>query len=335
MSVRLAPALIASLIVLLPLAGPARAQDERAALPIGGLMLPPNAGISLKSHELKLATSGIEATYELVNEGDTDLVAIAAVPLPKLTGTDADFEHDLPNETDPVNFISLAITVDGKKLEPKVEQHASILGLDITARLAADKVPLNPFVAQRARETLEKLPADKRKFYQEYGLASWTGSQPTMVSWDLATSFHWSQAFPARKPVKVAIRYVPIIGTGSLNDTSLAPAGLAALKAHCLDKDTENGIRKALAARKQAAPTESPNLFALRLDYLITSTSRWAGPIRDFRLTIDKPRADSIMSLCFSGKFQKTSPTGFQFSAKDFDPRGDLSILFVNPSTQP
>lgn len=314
---------------------PARAQDERAALAIGGLMLSPNAGISLKSHELKLATAGVVASYELVNEGDADATAVAAVPLPTLSGTDADFEHDLPNEADPVNFIGLGVEVDGKKLEPKSEQHASILGLDISARLAGDKLPLNPFIAQRAREALEKLPAEKRRFYAEYGLASFIGGQPTTVSWDVATSFYWTQAFPAKKPVRVVLRYTPVIGTGFVTETSLMPAGLAALKAHCVDKDTENGLRKALAARKQAAPAESPNLFSLRLDYLLTSTSRWAGPLREFRLTIDKPRPDSIMSVCFAGKLQKSSPTGFTFAAKDFDPKGDLSILFVNPSTQP
>jgi hypothetical protein len=313
---------------------PGQANDSSAVLSAGGLVLTSNAGILMRSEDLKISVKAVEVAYEFFNDTDKPITTLVAFPLPVLRGTDALMDVGLPRENDPTNFVGFSITVDGKPVEPKLEQRARILGLDITDRLKADGIPLNPFVQRDTRERLAKLPADKRRFYVEHGLASFTGNEVDSLEWDVATTFYWLQTFPPKKPVKITHRYTPVVGTGLFTESNLAPGPdtSAFLRTYCIDRDTENGIRKALATRKQARPTESPMLFESRIGYVLSTGANWAGPIGDFRLTIEKPKPDSIMSFCFPGKLTKTSPTTFQFTAKDFLPTGDLSIVFVNPT---
>ncbi len=64
------------------------------------------------------------------------------------------------------------------------------------------------------------------------------------------------------------------------------------------------------------------------LDYILSSGANWRGPIRDFRLVIDKGKADSLVSFCMDG-VRKISPTQFEVRKTNFEPRRDLPVLIV------
>jgi len=317
--------------------GPASANDSSAQLGTGGLVLTTNAGVAMQSEDLRISVKSIDIDYVFLNEGDTDVTTIVAFPLPKLSGNDEDFTVQLPRENDPLDFIGFRIEVDGKPIAPQVEQRASVLGLDITDRLKADRVPVNPFTRSSARDALAKLPKDKRDFYIQHGLAAWIDGQPASVQWDVATTYYWLQTFPAKKPVKVHHSYHPVAGSALLSETSLStPETMGELvKTYCLDKSGETGLRKALAALGQKAPGAGAVLSETRVDYVLSTGANWSGPIGAFKLSIEKPAPDMLMSLCFPGKLQKVSPTQFVFTAKDFTPAQDLSILLVNLAATP
>ncbi len=314
------------------------ANDSTAQLGVGGLVLTQNAGIAMQSEDLRISVKSIDIDYVFQNDGDADVTTIVAFPLPRLSGNDEDFGVELPRENDPIDFIGFKIEVDGKQITPQVEQRASVLGLDITDRLKADGVPINPFTHASSRAALAKLPKEKRDFYIQHGLAVWSEGQPTSVQWDVTTTFYWMQTFPSRKPIKVHHSYHPVIGGAHLSDADLNTATTMARlsRTYCLDKSGEAGMRKAFATLNQKGPADgTPLLNETRVDYVLSTGANWSGPIARFKLTIDKPSPDAVMSLCFPGKFQKISPTGFSFESNDFEPKQDLSILFVNAGLTP
>ncbi|WP_374309221.1 DUF4424 family protein [Methylocella sp.] len=53
------------------------------------------------------------------------------------------------------------------------------------------------------------------------------------------------------------------------------------------------------------------------------------GPIGDFRLAVDKGKADSLVSFCAEG-VRKISPTQFEVRRKDYTPDAGLDILILD-----
>jgi hypothetical protein len=65
------------------------------------------------------------------------------------------------------------------------------------------------------------------------------------------------------------------------------------------------------------------------LAYVLTSGANWAGPIRDFRLVVDKGNPDSLVSFCGEG-VKKLDATRFELRRKNFKPTTDLNVLIVD-----
>ncbi len=65
-----------------------------------------------------------------------------------------------------------------------------------------------------------------------------------------------------------------------------------------------------------------------RISYILKTGANWTGPIKRFRLVVDKGHADGLVSFC--GKdVRKIGPTTFEMTADDFVPSSDLSILIL------
>ena len=56
------------------------------------------------------------------------------------------------------------------------------------------------------------------------------------------------------------------------------------------------------------------------LTYILKTGANWAGPITDFKLTVDKGSPNNLVSFCGTG-VTKISPTRFEMRAKNFTPR--------------
>ncbi|MCG5233968.1 DUF4424 family protein [Xanthobacter oligotrophicus] len=301
----------------------ARANDSTAELGAGGLQLTVNSGITMKSEDLKISVAGIDIAYAFENTGDTPITTLVAFPLPMLRAGDPDIADALPREGDPLNFVGFTVQVDGKTVTPDVEQRASILGIDITDRLKADGIPLNPYVQHKARTALARVPKDKRAFYVSHGLAVWSDDEPLSVQWDVATTFFWQQTFPAKGVVKVQHHYVPVSGSGLLTAAADPATGETLARRHCLQAAALDQLRTT------AAPAGA--LRRASVEYVLRTGANWAGPIGRFRLTIEKPSADTVMAVCAPGLLVPASPTVSVFEAMDFTPTSDLEILFLHP----
>lgn len=69
---------------------------------------------------------------------------------------------------------------------------------------------------------------------------------------------------------------------------------------------------------------------AYNIAYVLRTANSWAGPIGQFRLTLDKGAVENVISLCVT-EIQKTGPTTFVVERTDYTPDRDLEILIVAP----
>ena len=67
-----------------------------------------------------------------------------------------------------------------------------------------------------------------------------------------------------------------------------------------------------------------------RIAYILKTGANWKGPIRDFRLVVDKGDAKNLVSFCAEG-VKKIGPTQFEVRKRDFTPKDDLNILVLKP----
>lgn len=74
-------------------------------------------------------------------------------------------------------------------------------------------------------------------------------------------------------------------------------------------------------------------LFEKRIAYVLKTAANWAGPIGDFRMTVDKGAPDSLVSFCAEG-VKKIGPTLFEVRHENFTPTQDLHVLILyHPKT--
>ncbi|KQQ31768.1 hypothetical protein ASF53_00495 [Methylobacterium sp. Leaf123] len=81
--------------------------------------------------------------------------------------------------------------------------------------------------------------------------------------------------------------------------------------------------------RRLAAATPEGYTRAFEVPYIVTTARNWAGRIGRFTLTVDKGRADALVSFCRQG-VRKTGPTTFVWEARDYVPDSNLRVLLVS-----
>ncbi len=124
-------------------------------------------------------------------------------------------------------------------------------------------------------------------------------------------TYTWEQTFPAGRTLTVEHQYMTAPSMGFYGYDPEAS------RRYCVEKGAEAAINKM---------GESPR--ALYVSYILKTAATWQGPIRDFRLVIDKLKKDRIVSFCAEG-VKKIGPTLFEIVKKDYSPVRDIDILFV------
>ncbi|NJL08260.1 MAG: DUF4424 domain-containing protein [Methylacidiphilales bacterium] len=307
---------------------PAAANDSMAELGIGGLTLTASASVEILSEDLFISPTEVRVAYRFKNRTDKDIDSIVAFPIPEIPGGEEFYYYNLPVD-DPQNFVGFTITVDGKPVQPKVEQRAIANNLDRTEPLTSLGIPIFP---TKAKDALNKLPDDKKKEFELFGLAYPeedydTKTTQLVPAWRMRTTFWWQQTFPAGQEIQVSHTYKPVVGaTAGLSfDARTSPEGHAEyLKKYCMDKAFLDAVRKmdADARKKDRIAGE------FRLAYVLTTAGNWATPIGSFRLVVDKGQANALVSFC-GENVRKISPTQFEMKKTDFTPDKDINILLV------
>lgn len=317
-------------------AGGARANDSTAELATGGLVFVKNDAIQMLAEDLFVSASEIRVRYRFFNRSAQDVVVHVAFPMPEIKVEGPDENIAVPTE-DPVNFLGFSTTVNGSPVRTDVEQRVTGAdGVDRTALLQGLGVPLAPHL-QASGEALDRLPKDRQDELQTLRLAdveeydAGKGMERHLAPrWTLKTTFYWQQTFPARGETVIEHRYTPSVG-GSVQTALAAPSlarepeTLAQIKKYCVESDLLATLER---ARKTAKAEFGPPYSEQRIDYVLSTGANWSGPIRDFRLVVDKGDPDSLISFCGTG-VQKIGPTTFEMRKTDFTPTGDLSVLIL------
>lgn len=313
---------VAAMAVAL-VAGPAAANDTVASMQAGGLVFERTEGITMLSEDLYLSMGEVRVTYRFLNHTDEDISTIVAFPMPDVEpGWVSDVGGDLEH---PERLLPFLTWVDGMPAHMQIEQKAVVGARDVTELLEGLGVPLNPYGAatQRALEALDeaalrRLAAagviDRGPNGDDWGWPRWT----------LKTTHYWTQIFPAGEEVEIRHVYVPAIG-GTSSTTFGAQGDWGAASAeyrerYCVDAAFEQGARR--GRERGLHYTEA------WLDYVLTTGANWAGPIRDFRLVVDKGSEDNLVSFCGSG-VRRISPTQFEVRYENYTPDRDMNVLIL------
>ena len=315
-------------------AGAAAANDSTAELTTGGLVLGKTADIAMRSEDLAISEKEIVVRYRFFNGAPEDRTVTIAFPMPDIVGRTPDDNYAIPSP-DAANFLDFRTTVDGEPVRAEYEQKALAGGVDVSARLHTLGVPLS-VRSEAAYAALDRLPrAEQDRLVQE-GLAMvdeydvGKGVERHLVpTWTFRSSFYWRQTFPASREVVVEHRYTPSLGgtVGSaLEATPIDPATLADYKRpYCVDSDFLGSLR---GAQARARAGGEMTFYENRIAYVLTTGANWAGPIGDFRLTVDKGAPNSLVSFCEEG-VKKIGPTTFEVRHANFTPARDLDILIL------
>jgi hypothetical protein len=317
------------------LAAPAGANDSSAELATGGLVFVKNDDVEMTSEDLYLSAAEIRVRYRFVNKADRDVTVHVAFPMPEIKIDGPDQNISVPTE-DPVNLLGFATTVNGAAVRTEVEQRVTVNGTDHTALLRSLGVPLAPHLRSTS-DVLDKVPRDKWDELIRLGLAEieeydvGRGMEKHLAPrWSLKTTFYWQQTFPARAETTIEHRYQPSVGASvqtSFGAPSVAKEPWIAdyTRKYCIERNLVATLER---ARKAAKGEFGPPYSEQRIDYILSTGANWAGPIRDFRLVVDKGDADSLVSFCGDG-VTKTGPTTFEMRKTDFTPQGDFSVLIL------
>ena len=177
-------------------------------------------------------------------------------------------------------------------------------------------------------EKVAALSKDDQAQFNQLGLLLPDG--PSMSpAWRLETTFSWQQAFPVGKEVVIEHRYKPIAGTGVFGSDDLRQSVYRTR--FCTDADFNRVAAGKLGSVKNSP---MPYLDETRLSYALPASNLWSGPIRSFRLVVDKGDNDAVVSFCGSG-IRRISTNQFEMTAKNFMPDHEINVLIVKPRKNP
>jgi Domain of unknown function (DUF4424) len=324
---------------------PTYANDSSAAIGLGGLELTRNEAISMDSEDLFLSAERVTVKYRFTNISSKDVETLVSFPLPAIpSGVDAYLgDQGYPDWSTDLEFKTL---IDGMPVKLDVREVVTLIGkpvgTDVIGRLKTLGWPLKYWSDYKFQEELQDLPeAKKAAFIAEGLLHKLTGSDYVRPYWQVATHVTRTQRFAAGKTVTVEHSYKPVMGgsVGGMLLKQYRKDSSEYLKAHCVDKSFLKGFDARIVAQEKASKRDGKeygNFYVEDwLSYVLKSGANWRGPIKDFRLVVDKGAATNMVSFCMDG-VKKISPTQFEIRKTNFEPTRDLDILivrFADPAT--
>jgi Domain of unknown function (DUF4424) len=324
--------LIVPLVLLLNLTAPSSANDTTAELAVGGLRLTQSDAISLDKEELYISRDEVRVDYVFTNTTNKDVDTLVAFPLPEQGFPDGE-DSAIYNLAKDLEFKTL---VDGKPVQYEVVTQALAGGEEISALL--DKVGLRIDAEWKdgvtPDATLASVDATARAKLIALGALKNEGSEAEpfyMQKWVVQTSVTRRQVFKAGATVRVQHRYKPLAG-GSVGG-GLSPEyrkedwAKQNIAKFCIEESWLKSFDKQLP--KHVTEQNPTGYNEIWLGYVLKSGANWKGPIKDFRLVVDKGKADSLVSFCGEG-VKKISPTQFEVQKKNFEPTQDLNVLIVD-----
>lgn len=311
----------------------ALANDSAAELSIGGLQFTRSSNVEMTSEDLKISLDRINVRYEFLNTSSAPVTLTVAFPLPDIDLSEGE-SISFPSN-DPLNFVDFATKVDGNPIEFKTDQHAYIGDKEVSAVLRELNVPLLPLGAQQFRPQ-DLAPAVRNRMASE-GLLVPAGSDERgkplySPGWIVKTAVYREQTFPAGKLLVVEHSYRPSVGASpdtilrkSLRQDKAMAGEIGRYRQdYCVSDEFLRDFDKIAGTFR----SNSAMVQERRISYILKTGANWAGPIRNFHLTVDKGGNNRFVSYC-AGKLSASAKADLEVKTKDFTPDRNLKILFV------
>ena len=328
--------LMAAVVWLEAASSPALANDTSAELAIGGLTFTKNADVSMESEELKIGLDAVTVRYVFLNRSTKPVTLTVAFPLPDINLADA--SNAAFPVGNPLNFVGFSTRINGKPASFSTNQQAFSNDKNVTTTLTEMGIPIFPVGAEQLK--INDLSEQVRARAVAQGLLVESGANDKGMplydaTWTLKTSVLRQQSFPPGKPVTVEHRYRTSVGMsfdtilrqGLRQNKNLEPEVQRYKSKYCVD----DNFLKLVDGLRAADRPGKPRMIERRISYVLTTGANWAGPIKDFRLVVDKGNAERIVSLC-GQDIKEISATQLELRATDFTPKQDLEILILGPN---
>jgi hypothetical protein len=329
---------LATALAATALSAPASANDSSASIGLGGLVLQQNDAVSMDSEDLFISEDRISIKYRFTNRSNKDVETLISFPLPAIpSGIDGHMgDQAYPNWKEDLKFKTL---VDGKPVALSYHEQVSIVGdskgRDIRPRLKALGWPEKMWDDYQFTDKLQDLGSAQKEAYVKEGLLRrQDGSDYLVANWQLQTHVTRKQIFPAGRTITVEHSYDPVAGgsvAGVLEKQSRKEGYFKEYAAnYCIDANFLKGFDKRRYTGKLDGDGNDRGMYYSEtwLSYVLKSGANWKGPIKDFRLVVDKGSADNLVSFCMDG-VKKIGPTLFEVRKTNFEPKKDLEILIV------
>ena len=312
---------------------PVYPNDSVVEMSIGGLRFARTDAIVMDSEMLRISLDAVDVQYRFNNISGKPLTVTIGFPLPDIDLSEVE-NISLPS-ADPVNFVDFKTSIDGQPAALTIDQHAMLGTTDVSGQLQQLKVPLLPIGTRELRPA--DLPASTQKELISASLLMPAGSDERgrprySPAWVVKTSAVRKQTFPPDRPVLVEHHYRPSVGSspdtilrkGLRQNKALAAEVARYRKDYCVTDAFLSDLDK----RAGAGTANSANFGERRINYVLKTGANWAGPIKSFKLTIDKGAPDRLVSFC-TGPLKSAGSNGSEFVATDFKPDADLKILVI------
>ena len=324
----------AAFMLVAGVAAPALANGVISEFPAGGLVFKEAANIAIAREDLYLSIRQIKVHYVYRSDAKATETHTIGFPMPQvpldggpdyLGGTDAEALGDMRN------YMDFQVSVNGKLLEAKLHEFAWLDGVDVSETLKAAGVPLipsneegQPDLAKLDRKVIDEL-------VQKGIFRTYEGSEYLEPAWLYQTVYEWQQDF-APGQTEVEISYVPLNGyPGDIGQTYEGggeyddPAYVKErTEQYCIDDAVIRAIKKHDPKGTYEVVTQG---------YVTTTGNFWKGPIEEFNLIVGKHDTGEGMKDADLVAFcplvaKKINATQFQWTAKDFEPSRDISVVY-------
>jgi hypothetical protein len=328
-----------AIIALTAIAPGASANDSSAAVGVGGLELTRNDAISMDSEDLFISRRLVKVKYRFTNRSAKDIETLVSFPLPSIPWGISPYlsEQGYPDWKD----LRFSTKVDGKAVPLGRVDRVEVNGKDVSMRLKQFGWPTDYWNNYEFMETLASLPEKQKAAALKEGLLRRSKDDPQIVepAWQLATHITRTQLFPAGKTIMVEHQYIPVAG-GSVGGALVAeyrknPDSQFSdyAKQYCIDKTFLSSFDKAHAAKQRAFDAKGDDYSGIPhmehwISYILKSGANWKGPIKNFRLVVDKEKPSNLLSFCGTG-LKKIGPTQFEMRKTNFEPAANLHILIA------